>query len=61
MKVGDLIRDKRWDDAKSHAVIVRIGDLRTKLPYHVLCFTGRIVEFPKKYIQDECEVVSEGR
>ena len=61
MKVGDLIRDKRWNDATSHGIIVRIDDLRTKEPYHVLCFNGKIIPFPKQYIQDECEVISESR
>ncbi len=61
MKVGDLIRDTRWPSDPS-GIIVEIGDLRTKKPYKVFCTAyGKVVAFEKKYIQEQCEVVSESR
>lgn len=61
MKVGDLIREKAFpNDAR--AIIVEVGDLRKKKPYKVYCFAwGEILAFEKKYIQEECEVLSESR
>ena len=61
MKVGDLIRDKRWEDISSLGVIVHIGDLRTKEPYHILCQGGKVLQFEKKYVREGCEVVNESR
>ena len=61
MKVGDLIREKEYPTDRP-GLIVSIGDLRTKKPYKVLCFhTATPIAFSKKYIQEECEVISEGR
>jgi hypothetical protein len=59
MKVGDLIRDKRWPE-DGYAVIISIGDKRTKNPYRVYCNDlGRIQDFPKDYVEQECEVINE--
>ena len=61
MKVGDLIREKAFpNDAR--AIILEVGDLREKEPYKVYCFAwGEILAFEKKYIQEECEVISGSR
>ena len=61
MKVGDLIRDTRWPSDPA-GIIVEVGDLRTKEPYKVFCPAwDDVVSFEKKYIQEQCEVVSESR
>ena len=60
MKVGDLVKDKEYNDVASYGVIIHIGDLRTKEPYHVFCFRGGVHRFPKKYVQKQCEVINEG-
>ena len=61
MKVGDLIREKGYP-TDPPGLIVSVGDLRTKNPYKVLCFhTATPIAFSKKYIQEQCEVVSAGR
>ena len=61
MKVGDLIRDTRWPNDPA-GIIVEVGDLRTKKPYKVFCPAwDDVVSFEKKYIQEQCEVVSESR
>ena len=57
MKVGDLISDKEFPDEVG--LIVDVKDRRTKEPYRVLCPTGETIWFGKKYIESECEVVSE--
>ncbi len=57
MKIGDLIRDKRWPE-DSYGVIISIGDRRARNPYLVWCCgNGRFEEFSKDYIEGECEVV----
>ena len=62
MKVGDLIREKAFPE-DACAIIVEVGDLRSKEPYKVYCpaYGGKIVAFGKKCIQEECEVICEGR
>jgi len=61
MKVGDLIREKQYP-TDQYGIIVEIGDLRTKEPYKVYCpGHGKVVAFKKKYIQEDCEVISESR
>ena len=61
MKVGDLIQEKGYP-TDPPGLIVSIGDLRTKKPYKVLCFHASTpIAFSKKYIQEECEVISERR
>ncbi len=58
MKVGDLIREKEYPAGVG--LIVEIKDLRVKKPYRVWCRVwGEIIAFPKKYIQEECEVINE--
>jgi hypothetical protein len=60
VKVGDLIIDKRWPE-DSPGLVVSISDLRTKEPYKVLCsYSTKPISFSKKYIQEECEIISEG-
>ncbi len=61
MKVGDLIRDKRWPE-DGYAIIVEIGDRRKRSPYRLYCSdTGVIAWFGKDYVEQECEVVNESR
>jgi hypothetical protein len=61
VKVGDLIVDKEYP-TDPPGLIVSIGDLRTKEPYKVLCFhSTKPISFSKKYVQEECVVVSESR
>ena len=61
MKVGDLIREKEFKKGPP-GIILEVGDLRKKKPYKVYCFAwGEILAFEKKYIQEECEVISESR
>ena len=59
MKVGDLIRDKRWhEDGYAIIVAIEIGRIE---PYWVYCCDlGQMQWFPKHYIEQECEVVNEG-
>tara|TARA_Y100001963_G_C6732012_1_gene424428 strand:- start:886 stop:1089 length:204 start_codon:yes stop_codon:yes gene_type:complete len=60
MKVGDLIRDKRWRE-DGYAVIVAI-DLSSNEPYWVYCcYLEAMQWFKKYYIEQECEVVNESR
>jgi len=41
---------------------MEVGDLRRKKPYKVFCpVWGKVLAFGKKYIQEECEVISESR
>ena len=61
MKVGDLIREKGYP-TDPPGLIVSVGDLRTKKPYKVLCFySATPIAFSKEYIQEQCEVINEGR
>ena len=61
MKVGDLIREREFP-TDACGIIVEVGDLRRKKPYRVFCPAwGSIVAFEKKYIQNQCEVISESR
>lgn len=61
MKVGDLIREKKYNEGLP-GIIVEVGDLRTKEPYKVYCPAWcQVLAFGKKYIQEECEVICEGR
>ena len=60
MKVGDLIRERDYS-SDCPGMIVCIGDRRKREPYMVLCSDGVCRSFPKRYIETECEVVSENR
>ena len=61
MQVGDLIREKQHPE-DGYAVIVHIGDLRAKEPYKVWCpYWQGVVAFEKKYVQEQCEVISASR
>jgi len=61
MKVGDLVREKQFPEDVC-GIIVEVGDLRKKKPYKVFCpVWGEILDFEKKYIQEQCEVISESR
>ena len=61
MQVGDLIREKEFPE-DGCAVIVHVGDLRTKKPYKVFCpYWQAVIAFEKKYVQEQCEVVSASR
>ena len=60
MKVGDLIRDKRWLE-DGYAVIVAIDFRKSSKPYWVYCCDLQQMQwFRKDYIEQECEVVNEG-
>ena len=58
-KVGDLLCDKEFPNELG--LLLKIGDLRTREPYLVLDPHGKIVSFPRKYIENGCEVVSASR
>jgi len=58
MKVGDLVRDLEWGEI---GLVVSIIDRRRSQPYNVLCIDGVTRWLSKKYIEKECEVVSESR
>jgi hypothetical protein len=58
MKVGDLIRDRQWTN-DGYGLILDVLDRRKKEPYLVLCVDGKPHWLPKKYIERECEVISE--
>ena len=59
MKVGDLIRDKRWPE-DGWAIITEIKDRRKKNPYRLYCFdNGEDNWFEKDYVEQECEVINE--
>jgi hypothetical protein len=60
MKVGDLVREIEYPE-DSFGLIVKIKDRRGRTPYGVLCPNARIQWFGKTYIEEKCEVVSEGR
>ena len=61
MQVGDLIREKEFPEDSS-GIIVHVGDLRTKKPYKVYCpHSQGVLPFTKKYIQEQCEVISASR
>ena len=58
-QVGDLLCDKEFPNELGQ--LLKIGDLRTREPYLVLDPHGKIVSFPRKYIENGCEVVSASR
>jgi len=60
MQVGDLIRDRDYPD-DCPGIIVRIDDRRKSRPYIVLCSDGVYRSFPKRYVETDCEIVSENR
>ena len=55
-QVGDLICDKEFPHELG--LLLKVGDLRTRQPYLVLCPKGKIGSFGRKYVETECEVVS---
>jgi hypothetical protein len=60
-KVGDLIAEIGHEDI-GYAVVVAINDRRKKEPYKVYCdYWKSVISLTKKYVEDECRVVSEGR
>ena len=58
-QVGDLLCDKEFPNELG--LLVKIGDLRTREPYRLLCPKGKIRSFGRKYIENDCEVVSASR
>ena len=59
MQIGDLIREKEFPK-DSCGIVVHVGDLRTKQPYKVWCpYWEGLIAFDRKYIEKDCEVVSE--
>jgi hypothetical protein len=56
MKVGDLVKDKKYPEV---GLIVAIKD--GPLPYGILCPNGKVEWFTKAYVGQSCEVASEGR
>ena len=58
MKVGDLIRDRRFPEDGT-AVIVEIGDRRKKKPYKLYCTdNGQVDWFAKDYVEIACIVIN---
>ncbi len=56
MKVGDLIIERAYPE-DACGIIVEVGDT-----YKVFCpIWGEALDFEKKYIQEQCEVISESR
>ncbi len=59
MKVGDLIVDKEYP-GEAGTIIYKDehGDVNA---YRVLTPSGKVEYFSKEYIENDCEVISEGR
>ena len=58
MKVGDLIRDRRFPE-DGYAIIVYIGDKRGKTPYKLYCINNENADwFAKNYVEKQCIVVN---
>jgi hypothetical protein len=60
VKVGDLIREVEYPD-DSYGLIVACKNNTEDGAYLVLCPSGRVERFQPEYIEEDCEVVSEGR
>lgn len=59
MNVGDLIVDKEYPNQDWGLILdKRDSDVGT---YRVLCDSGTIVWLEKKYVENDCEVISESR
>ena len=59
MKVGDLVADKEYPNEAGLIVYKdEYGDVNA---YGVITPFGKFQYFSKQYIENECEVVSEGR
>ena len=58
MKVGDLIADKEYPDEFALIIDKRDSDVGT---YRILNYSGSIMWLEREYVEDYCEVISEGR
>ena len=64
MKVGDLVREKGYPEI---GLIVEKGDKSDVVTYKIVCLnwdhssSGIPQWFPREYIENDCEVISEGR
>ena len=66
MKVGDLVREKGYPEI---GLIVEKRDDSDFVTYKVICsngdhwagFPSMAQWFPKEYIENDCELISEGR
>ena len=57
MKVGDLIRDKRFPDDGT-AIIIAMKDRRHKFCYKLYCTdNGQVEWFAKTYVEQQCIVI----
>ena len=58
MKVGDLIRDRRFPE-DGYAIIIEIKDRRCRSPYKLYCTdTGNVDWFAKDYVEIACIVIN---
>jgi len=57
VKVGDLIVDKEYPDEPGIIIDKRDSDVGT---YRVLNDTGTVMWFEREYIENDCEIISEG-
>jgi hypothetical protein len=60
MKVGDLIVDKEYPDEPGIILEKRDSEVGGKT-YRVLNDRGDVEWFGKRYIENDCEVISESR
>lgn len=60
MKVGDLIADKEYTDEPGIILEKRDSEGGGKT-YRVLKKSGSVMWFGKRYIENDCEVISESR
>ena len=58
MKVGDLIADKEYTE--DIGIIVYKDEYGDVNAYRVLTHRGKMDYFSKDYIENDCEVISEG-
>ena len=59
MKVGDLVVDKEYPDEAG--IIVYKDEYGDVNAYGLMTTNGTFQDFSKQYIENECEVISEGR
>ena len=58
MKIGDLIVDKEYPNEPGIIIDKRDSDVCT---YRILNDSGTVMWFERKYIESNCEVISESR
>jgi hypothetical protein len=58
MKVGDMVREKGYPDI---GLILDKVDKSDVVTYRIMLDTGTVMWFPREYIENDCEVISESR